>query len=177
LLDLILAALFHDRKYIMMKTSLIVLLLSFGLSLQAAAQAKIRRTIPSMQIEYLSSHKNILIEDDMIYVTEVKEEYDNPVSAVPSKRTEVIKKAALPKIKLDSLKNLIKKSGFMNLPKNEYGISANERFYPYTIVVKNGKTTKKIFYRSNPSGEKAPKAFSDIEIKLNQIVNSITVWQ
>jgi hypothetical protein len=160
-----------------MKISLTLLLLFFSLSLQVAAQAKIKKTTPSMHIEYHSSQKNILIEDNMIYLTEVKEEYDNPVSSVPSKRTEVLKKAALPKAKLDSLKNLIKKSGFMSLPKNEYGISANERFYPYTITVTDGKMTKKVLYRSNPSGEKAPKAFSDIEIKLNQIVNSITIWQ
>jgi hypothetical protein len=160
-----------------MKTFLTFLLLLFGLGLQVPAQNKIRRTIPSFQAEYNSSQRNILIEDNMIYVTEVKEEYDNPVSSVPGKRTEVKKSATLPKVKLDSLKNLIKKTGFMSLPKNEYGISANERFYPYTIIIKNGKTTKKVLYRSNPSGEKAPKAFSDIEIKLNQIVNSITTWQ
>jgi hypothetical protein len=96
---------------------------------------------------------------------------------MPSKRTEVTKKATLSKSKLDSLNMLIRKSGFMNLAKNEYGISSNERFYPYTITVKNGKIIKKVLYRSNPSGEKAPKAFSDIEIKLNEIVNSITTWQ
>ena len=118
-----------------------------------------------------------MIENNHIVVTEAKEEYDNPVSSIPSKRTEVSRKATLPKVKLDSLNMLIRKSGFMNLPKNEYGISANERFYPYTIKIVSGKISKKVLYRSNPSGESAPKAFSDIEKKLNQIVNSITTWQ
>ncbi|MFL5729156.1 MAG: hypothetical protein ACJ75J_06660 [Cytophagaceae bacterium] len=146
------------------------------ISSQLCAQTK-SKVISALQVEYHSSQKTILVENNMIIVTEFIEEYDNPVSSMPSKRTEKTKKAAIPKAKLDSLTNLIKKSGFMTLPKNEYGISASERFYPYTIAVKNGKTYKKVLYRSNPSGEKAPQAFSDIEIKLNQIVNSISQWQ
>jgi hypothetical protein len=150
--------------------------LLFCLSLQIFAQNK-TKTAPSLYVEYHSSQKNIMIENNHIVVTEAKEEYDNPVSSMPSKRTEVSRKATLPKVTVDSLNMLIRKSGFMNLPKNEYGISANERFYPYTIKIVTGKLSKKVLYRSNPSGESAPKAFSDIEKKLNQIVNSITTWQ
>ena len=159
-----------------MKSFLIISLLYIGLLMQTFAQTKTKNT-PGLYVEYHSSQKNILIENNMIIVTEAKEEYDNPVSSMPSKRTEVTKKAKLPKSKLDSLNMLIKKSGFINLPKNEYGINANERFYPYIIKVISGKITKKVLYRSNPSGEAAPKAFSDIEKKLNDIVNSITAWQ
>jgi hypothetical protein len=154
----------------------LLLFLVSGLSLQLSAQAK-TKSASSLYVEYHSSQKNITIENNTIVVTEVKEEYNNPVSAMPGKRTEVTKKAVLPKVKLDSLNMLIKKSGFMTLPKNEYGINANERFYPYTIKVISGKVLKKVLYRSNPSGEAAPKAFNDIEKKLNDIVNSITTWQ
>ncbi|HXA02542.1 MAG TPA: hypothetical protein VNW99_11180 [Cytophagaceae bacterium] len=159
-----------------MKIFLSFLLLALGLSLQIPAQTKTKST-PALYVEYHSSQKNIVIENNIIIITEAKEEYDNPVSSMPSKRTEVTKKATLPKTKLDSLNMLIRKSGFMSLPKNEYGISANERFYPYTIKVISGKVLKKVLYRSNPSGEVVPKPFSDIEKKLNEIVNSITSWQ
>ena len=148
----------------------------FCLSQQISAQTK-AKTSTAFYVEYHSSQKNIVIENNTIVVTEAKEEYDNPVSSMPSKRTEVTKKAMLPKVKLDSLKMLINKSEFMNLSKNEYGIGANERFYPYTIKIVSGEILRNVLYRSNPSGEAAPKAFSDIEKKLNQIVNSITSWQ
>jgi hypothetical protein len=159
-----------------MKTLFAIVLLSFCAGQQISAQSK-TKSISALCVEYHSSQKTILIENNMITVIEAKEEYDNPVSSMPSKRTEVTKKATLPKVKLDSLNMLIRKSGFMNLPKNEYGISANERFYPYTIKVVSGKISKKVLYRSNPSGESAPKSFSDIEKKLNGIVNSISTWQ
>jgi hypothetical protein len=163
-------------KNIMQKIFLTIISLSLILMEPVFAQTKAKNAI-SFYVEYNSSQRNILLQNNTIIVTEAKEEYDNPVSSIPSKRIEVTKKAVLPKNKLDSLSMLINKSGFMSLPKNEYGVSANERFYPYTIKVSRGKVIKKVLYRSNPSGEKAPKAFSDIEIKINQIVNSITTWQ
>jgi hypothetical protein len=127
-------------------------------------------------LEYTSSNKTITIDGINITVQEWIEQYDNPVSSTPSSRKEVVKNSTVTVSQTNELKEMIKKKGgFMSLPKNEYGASASERFYPYTITVNVNGKKKKVLYRSNPAPEteKCPKAFSDLEKLVNQLADSI----
>ncbi len=131
---------------------------------------------PGFYLEYTSSTKIIIIKGDSIIVKEWIEEYDNPVSSMPSSRKEVIKKAYVNPAKIVELKILIKKkNGFMSLPKNEYGGSAADRFYPYTISATVDCIKKKVLYRSNPAPEteKAPEAFTELEKKVNELASEV----
>ena len=161
-----------------MKPALTLIALLLSLTLWAEKTTK-RPPIPGLYVKYTSSTKTIIIKKDSIYVQEWIDQFDNPMSSVPSSRKEVVKKALVPSTKIAELKALIlKKDGFMSLPKNEYGAKATDRFYPYTIsvVYTNFKEQRKeVVYRSNPAPdtEQAPQAFTEVEKKINEIVEGI----
>jgi hypothetical protein len=138
---------------------------------------KLQKADNDFSIEYFSPTQKITIRHYEIVLTEVKEEYDNPISAIPSKRVEVTKKGKLSRSAHDSLLSLIKSNGFMSLKKSIYGAGEGERFYPYTLTVKNKNKEKKVLFRSNPSAPSAPKEFSEIEVALQKIVKSINHWE
>ncbi|MCS6823088.1 MAG: hypothetical protein NZ529_02245 [Cytophagaceae bacterium] len=145
----------------------IIPLLFYLLNLPAFSQTK-----PNNQIIYLehsSSNLSVIIHQNNLEATEYKDSYDNPVSSIPSGRKEVKKKYTLTKEELNDLITLIKKNGFMSLPKSEYGANIKDRFYSYTLYVKAEGKEKKVLYRSNPSAEAAPKAFLEIEAMVNKL--------
>ena len=130
-------------------------------------------------LEYTSTSKTIIIKGNSITTQEWLEQYDNPISSMPSSRKEIIKTAVLSPADLSALKSLIKENRFMSLPKTEYGGSAEERYYPYSITVKTNGKQKEVLYRSNPAPgtEQAPQAFSDLEKKINEITLGIKQWK
>ncbi len=126
-------------------------------------------------LEYSTSTKTILIIGTSITIQEWIEEYDNPTSSMPSSRKEEIKTAVISLYELTQLKEFVKSSGFLKLPKNEYGGSPENRYYPYTIFVKIKSKQKKVLYRSNPdpSSEVSPEAFNKVEKKIKEILVTI----
>jgi hypothetical protein len=157
----------------------IILTISFLiLSATIFAQGKPNSKIEDFYLEYASSSKTIIIKGNSIIIQEWQEQYDNPISSMPASRKEMIKTSVLTPFDLLTLKNLIKANGFMSLSKTEYGGSAEERYYPYSITVKTKGKQKKVLYRSNPTPgtEQAPQAFSDLEKKINEITVGIKQW-
>jgi len=160
-----------------MKTMLTISFLILSVSIFAQNTSKSK--MEDFYLEYTSSNKTILLKGNSIMVQEWEEQYDNPISSMPGSRKEIIKTAVISPSDLSALKNLIKTNGFMSLPKNEYGGSAEERYYPYSITVKTKGKQKKVLYRSNPAPatEQAPQAFNDLEKKINEITVGIKQWQ
>ncbi len=158
----------------------IILTISFLiLSVAIFAQGTSKSKIGNFYLEYTSTNKTIIIKGDAITLQEWEEQYDNPISSMPGSRKEIIKTSILSPADLSALKNLVKEKGFMSLPKNEYGGSAEERYYPYSITVTTNGKQKKVVYRSNPAPttEQAPQAFTDLEKKINEITSGIKQWK
>lgn len=149
-----------------------IFLLSFILlAYTVFAQGKTKVREEDFYLEYTSSTKTVIIKGNAMTVQEWVEQYDNPVSSMPSARKEIKKTVNISAGDISRLKSTIKANGFMSLPKTEYGAAQGDRYYPYTIsVVLNGKQ-KKILYKSNPSPEteQAPKAFSELEKQVNEM--------
>lgn len=152
------------------------MLFIFFMTCQAFGQKKVEA---SFFIEYSSSTKTIRIEGNQLEVTEWIEQYDNPVSSMPSGRKEVVKSAVLSSDEIERLKGFIKQSGFMSIPKEEYGAKKEERFYPFSILVRMKGREKIVIYQSNPSPdvEAAPKAFTTLEKKLNELESQQKNWK
>ncbi|MBX9852449.1 MAG: hypothetical protein K2X86_11920 [Cytophagaceae bacterium] len=127
-------------------------------------------------IEYFAPTRKIVIDSNIIWLTEIKEEYDNPVSAVPSGQTQTLRKAVLADSSIQEIKKIITSNGFMNL-KDSYGAADGERNYLYTINVTMGSSAKNVVFKSNPSAESAPKEFSEVEKALNNLVKGISNWE
>jgi hypothetical protein len=163
-----------------MKKPLLIIcsiLLSFAVWAQNSTKRKMK--IDDFYLEYTSSTKTIIIKANAITVQEWIEQYDSPMSSMPASRKELVKTSMIPVADISALKELIKSNGFMSLSKDEYGGSAEDRYYPYMITVKTNSRQKKILYRStpDPSAEASPKAFSEVEKKLNEMIASIKEWK
>ncbi len=152
-----------------MKKTIVLFCLLFSCAIWS--QAKLKPQPEDFYLDYSSFSKTIIVKGNSITIQEWTEQYDNPVSSMPGSRKEVIKTLMISQDDLSSLKSLIKESGFMSLPKNEYGAKPTERHYPFSISVNSKGKQKRIEYRSNPdpATEQAPKAFSEVEKKLNEL--------
>jgi hypothetical protein len=148
------------------------------LSVIIFAQGSSKSKVGDFYLEYTSFNKTIIMKGEVITLLEWEEQYDNPISSMPGSRKEIIKTSVISSDDLSALKNLIKENRFMSLPKNEYGGSAEERYYPYSITVTTNGKQKKVLYRSNPSPgtEQAPQAFTNLEKKIDEIIVGIKQW-
>jgi hypothetical protein len=116
-----------------------------------------------LNIFYDSWTDDITVKGRQIHHVQTRYEYDNPVSAVPSRQYEVeLTAAELTDRQLEGLQQLIQASGFETLA-DTYGAPEGSRFYPYRLTIEWGDTRKEVLYRSNPSYEGPPAAFREIE--------------
>jgi hypothetical protein len=134
---------------------------------------------PPFSLEYSNPTNTISVLNSTITLTEFLETYDNPMSSIPSGRTQVVKTATLSSAQLQALKSKLSTSGFWKLSKNFYGAGENERAYLFTIEVMNGKNKKTVVYKSNPAPEteKKPQAFDAVEKHILDLVKSIPDWK
>ena len=123
---------------------------------------------PSFLADYNTTTLKVHIEDRNIRVTRIEQKFDNPASAVPSSQSAAVSTGMISEAQLRSLRRLILANGFLRL-KEAYGAPAKERFYPYSIEVLVDGRKKKVLYRSNPSFEKQPKPFAEIEKMLTEL--------
>ena len=151
-------------------TSLVLLI-----SLSAFAENNKKTKELDFYLEYSTPSKTLIIKGTTITIQEWLEEYDNPSSSMPSKRKEGIKTASIPMTEILLLKKVIRSNGFMKLTKTDYGAIAENRYYPYSIIVKMNGKQKKILYRSSPdpANEIAPKAFSEVEKMVTELVDGL----
>jgi len=116
-----------------------------------------------LSVHYHSWTDEISFENKQIKHTITKYKYDNLVSATPSEVIRsVIADTALTDQQWENLKNFIRNCGFEKL-ENAYGAPENERYYPYTLTINWGTERKEVRYRSNPSYDKPPEIFKNIE--------------
>jgi hypothetical protein len=141
----------------------------------AQATQKQKSKFSEFYLEYTSATKTILIRGTSIIIQEWIEQFDNPISSMPSSRKEISRKGIISNTDLQALQSLIKSSAFMTLPKIEYGASKEERHYPYTLIVKQNGREKKVLYRSNPAPEieQMPKAFDVLEKKVSELAANV----
>ncbi|MCW5206034.1 hypothetical protein VU08_03755 [Desulfobulbus sp. F5] len=132
----------------------------------AADAAEADKKLHEVLVSYTAPlHHVVLTKDLHLTDTEEVAEYDNPVSATPSGTVTVKKTAQISKEQAAELLLFIRENGFHQL-KDEYGAGSQERNYPYTILVRDGKREKQVIYRSNPAAAARPEAFSQTEKKI-----------
>jgi hypothetical protein len=124
-------------------------------------------------IRYDSWTDDITIEGQHIRHVETRYEYDNPVSAVPSRQYTVVHTDTdLTEEQLTDLKQFIQTSGFETLAE-AYGAPEEYRYYPYRLTIEFGELRKDVLYRSNPSSEKPPATFRAIERYLFELSEQV----
>lgn len=126
------------------------------------------RQVNRLQLSYNSSTLRINIEDSKILVTRIEQEFANPVSPIPSATRAIRTQGELSQAQLDGLRKRIETSGFWKL-KDAYGAPDGQRFYPYRIDLNLDGQSKQVLYRSNPSYESAPSAFTEVESLLREL--------
>ncbi|MBD2449017.1 hypothetical protein H6G76_18020 [Nostoc sp. FACHB-152] len=132
-------------------------------------QDKSEKQAKSFLIEYSAPTVSMKIKNlELTWVVRT-EKYKNPISAIPNQITTETKSRKLTNAQLEQLKKLIQSNGFMNL-RAEYGAPINQRYYPYSILVRNGKQYQKVLYRSNPAFGNSPQAFQQVESYLQQLI-------
>ncbi len=113
-------------------------------------------------LRYHSATWNIEIKNDSLLARKTEYIYGNTPSATPQGSTFKEYSRKLSKQETDSLLQMLTSREFQNL-KEEYGVSEEQRFYPYELQVKYKNTEKNIIYRSSPlTSEKPPEIFTKI---------------
>jgi hypothetical protein len=122
-------------------------------------------------LEYAAPFRQIILSADL-RLSDIEElpEYDNPVSAVPSKMTKTEKTAQVAAAEADELLQFIRESGFDGL-KDAYGAKPEERSYPHRILVRDGATSKEVICRSSPAAEACPEVFVKVEKRIIKFVH------
>lgn len=82
------------------------------------------------------------------------------------------KKSALSADEIIQLKDLIAKSGFMELGGQLGDASQQQRYYPEKITLNIGGKEKEVIYQNFPEASVAPEAFLEIKNKLKQLVKN-----
>lgn len=139
-----------------------VMLLFLLTACPAESQPKAKEK-SGLLIEYAAPFRHIALTADFL-LSDIEEmpEYDNPVSAVPSKMTKVEKTARVSEAEANELLQLIRESGFDRL-KEAYGAGREERSYPHRILVRDGEKTKEVICRSSPAAAACPEVFANVE--------------
>ncbi len=122
-----------------------------------------------VKVKYYTAFSTIEIVGDTLKITKRKYTYGNTPSANPTSVSESHSQRKLTKEELKQVIDLISRKELYNL-KNEYGVSEDQRFYPYELEVKYKDKHKKIIYRSSPlTTEKPPELFNKITHLLTQL--------
>jgi len=126
----------------------------FTLCLSSYAQKKFEATYSSSTIE-------VSVKNNTLFITRYKQVAgQNPANPIPAEIIPERSQKNLTNQEIQNLKNCLQKSKFTTLPKNVYGASEKERFYAYTLDIKNlNNRSKKVLYRSGQINEPAPEAF------------------
>jgi hypothetical protein len=126
-----------------------------------------------LSICYDSWTDDITIEGQRIHHVQTRYEYDNPISAVPSRQYTVeLTNTDLTEEQLADLKQFIQTSGFETLAE-AYGAPEGYRYYPYRLTIEFGDLRKDVLYRSNPSYEEPPATFRAIERYLFELSEQV----
>jgi hypothetical protein len=124
---------------------------------------------------YDSWDDDIEITNTHIKHVQTRYEFDNPVSAIPTRsHTVELLNAQLTRAEYEELVSFIRDSGFESLAP-AYGAPVDKRHYPYVLRIGFGDERKVVTYRSNPSYEGAPETFRQLEeyaLKLSHRVRS-----
>jgi hypothetical protein len=116
-----------------------------------------------LYLMYDSSDDDIEIKNAHIKHVQTQYEFDNPVSAVPTRsRTVELTDSELTQAEHEELVSFIRGSGFDSLAP-AYGAPVDRRHYPYVLTIGFGDDRKTVTYRSNPSYDGAPEPFRQIE--------------
>ena len=104
---------------------------------------------------------------------ETRFEYESDVSDTPkSSKTVTPLDAPVTKDQIKQLTDLVTHSGVMQLAAS-YGAPEGQRSYPYEIdITFEGEPTKIVKYRSNPSFEAEPEAFTKVVAYLHDLCRS-----
>ncbi len=129
----------------------------------------------SMYLEYSTPFNSIQIQNGLLIFSEISEEFDNPISAIPTNRSVQTRTIIMSDEELKQILEYIENLGFMSL-ENEYGAPQKERHYPYSIKLKLNNVSKEVIYRSNPQYDHEPEEFRAIGAFLSNLVNSVKVW-
>jgi hypothetical protein len=117
---------------------------------------------------YSSTSSRISVDGLALTVVRLEHEYENPISAVPSRTEAHTKTVMLASKDLMPLKEAIRSSGFLALPAF-CGAPEGERHYPYSIRVQIDGQAHEVVYRSNPSFPGCAKAFHEVEKLLQSL--------
>lgn len=71
---------------------------------------------------------------------------------------------------ISDLIDLIHQTGFMRLEKTYGGASDEQRFYPYTLMVRLGDKEREVLYQSYPGSTPMPEEFQHLAEKLHELV-------
>jgi hypothetical protein len=74
----------------------------------------------------------------------------------------VVTDADLPEAEWTALKRFIRDSGFETLA-DAYGAPEGYRYYPYNLTIAWGDAVKDVQFRENPSYDRPPEVFWEIE--------------
>lgn len=111
----------------------------------------------TLTIRYDSWSDEIAVEANRLKHVATEYEFDNPVSAIPTRsHTLELLNAQFTRAEYEELVSFIRDSGFESLAP-AYG--APKRHFPYVLRIGFGDERKVVTYRSNPSYEGAPEAF------------------
>ena len=159
-----------------MKLIIFLCLFFFALS---SFVAKEQKGDIDFYLEYSTSTKTIIIKGTMVTVFEWIEDYDNSSSLRPGARKEIIKTSSISIVELNEVRDFVKSSGFMKLPKDEYGGKGESTYIPIIISIKMKRKQKGIIFKndSNSSSESMPKAFSELEKEVNRLIDSLKEWK
>lgn len=139
-------------------TGIIAIVICAGLTVQAAPKLQEKQ----IYLEYRSPNISLEVKDTLLTVTEKKDSFTNPASSIPSSSKLVVKKYTLTGNEVRDLVKFIRDNNFFYL-KNSYGAPEKERNYLSSIFIELSGRSKKVVFRSNPSFEEKPEAFSKIE--------------
>ncbi len=116
-----------------------------------------------LYVKYHSSFRDITVTKDSLSATKTTYSYGQMPSSVPTGSSVDKFSKRLSQAELDSLLRIITSEEFWQM-KEEYGVSEEQRFYPYEIFVRYGDREKKILYRSSPlSADEPPEVFRQLE--------------
>ncbi len=117
-------------------------------------------------IKYTAPFRQITLTPDFSLVDiEETAEYDNPVSAEPSKTTKTERRVQVTEKDARNLLGFIRENKFGQL-KDAYGANPEERSYPHSILVQDGTWKKEVICRSSPTAEACPEVFMKVENKI-----------
>lgn len=123
----------------------------------------ITRQHSSVHIMYdMAGLTQVIIKDGRLKYITSQYQGQNPVAAGgPDDYKRSGKERAVSEAEIDSVINLFRTSGFLEL-KDTYGTDAKNRNYPVTISIQTADISKSVLFRSHPDFT-APPAFKEIE--------------